>query len=49
MGTPVTMLESMAHVTAKGLQSEDKGPFLILPGSSVSRVVVERPVYYCVT
>lgn len=44
MGTPVAVLEAMAHVTAEGLESEDKGPFLTLAGSSVSHAVDERPV-----
>lgn len=45
MGTPVAVLEAMAHVTTKSLGSEDKGPFLTLAGSSVSHAVDERPVY----
>lgn len=46
MDTPVTVLEAMAHVS---LQSSDKETFLIFPGSSVSQVVAERPVYYSMT
>jgi len=49
MDTPVAVLEATAHVTAKGLQSQDKETFLIFPGSSVSQVVAERPVYYSMT
>lgn len=36
MGSPVVALKAMAHVTTKGLGSEDKGPFLTLAHSSVS-------------
>lgn len=48
-GCPVTLLEAKACVTAKGLGSGDKGPFLSLAGSSVSHAVDERPVYYSMT
>jgi len=49
MGTAVAVLEAMAHVTAKGLGSEDKDPFLTWAGSSISHAVDERPVYYSMT